>query len=730
MRRKCCSRPTPTVKASRLARISWKCSSPKVPTRRIVFHEITEEAVREALEHARDVDDHLVKAQEGRRILDRLYGYTLSPVLWKKVQTGLSAGRVQSVAVRLIVEREEERRAFRKASYWDLEARIGAARASSRPRSCASAIERLAAGKDFDPTTGQLKDGNVHLLGEADARRLRDDLGGRLPWAVTAVDERPVTQRPSPPFTTSTLQQEANRKLGFSADRTMSERRRGRAADDEGLISYHRTDSTTLSQKALGEAGNVIRDMYGPAFHTGPRQYQTKVRNAQEAHEAIRPTDFNRKPQDMTGLDADEARIYELIWKRAIASQMAEARLLRTTVEITARAADGTPSTFSATGKAIQFAGYLRAYVEGSDDPAAELGDQETILPTMTVGQAVEAPTAGARDGVLTLAGLEPKGHETTPPARYTDASLVKRLEDEGIGRPSTYASIIDYPAPRLRVPPGQSARAELHGVCGHRPAASPFLRLRRSRLHGGDGRGPRSGGQWRAHLVRLRARVLSRQHRSARARAAGQRRREHQLSRGRARRRCRGRSAGSRAHRALRSVRAARRGRSGQHGVAARRFAPADFTVEQALELLKAKAEGPRALGPDPATGKTVYVMNGRFGAYVQLGETPEKEEGHQKKADEAEARVAAGQRHRSDGDARAGAAAARLPRQVGIHPTDSQPIVANFGRFGPYIKHGDEFRSLDSDDEVFAVTLDAPSTCSRSRSGAASAVRRRGRC
>ncbi len=697
---------------------------PKVPTRRIVFHEITEEAVREALEHARDVDDHLVKAQEGRRILDRLYGYTLSPVLWKKVQTGLSAGRVQSVAVRLIVEREEERRAFRKASYWDLEARIGAGKSEFTAALVRVGDRRLASGKDFDQTTGQLKDVNVHLLGEADARRLRDDLGGRLPWSVTAVDERPVTQRPSPPFTTSTLQQEANRKLGFSADRTMSA---AQGLHDEGVISYHRTDSTTLSQKALGDAATVIRDIYGAAFHTGPRQYQTKVRNAQEAHEAIRPTDFNRKPQDQSGLGGDEARIYELIWKRAIASQMADARLLRTTVEITARASDGTPSTFTATGKAIQFAGYLRAYVEGSDDPAAELGDQETILPTMRVGQSVEA-AGRTGDGVLTLAGLEPKGHETTPPPRYTDASLVKRLEDEGIGRPSTYASIISTILRRgyvfrqgkalvpsftafavtdlLRrhfadyVDPGFTAEMEedLDQVANGERTSLDFVREFYRGSVGRPGLEQRVSDDESISYPAVELGVDTETGQPVRVRIG-------------------------------RYGPFVQRGEGGPGNTASlpEDQTPADFTVEQAVELLKVKAEGPRAIGPDPATGKTVYVMNGRFGAYVQLGETPERPEkpakgkaekgkGEKGKGEKAKAEVVAKPK-RASLPANVTEATVTLeqalrlldlPREVGRHPTDGQPIVANFGRFGPYIKYGEEFRSLESDDEVFAVTLD----------------------
>jgi DNA topoisomerase-1 len=674
---------------------------PKVPTRRIVFHEITEEAVREALATAHELDEHLVKAQEGRRILDRLYGYTLSPVLWKKVQTGLSAGRVQSVAVRLIVEREEERRAFRKAGYWDLEARIAGEGREFAATLVRVGSQRLATGKDFDATTGRLKEDNVRLLSEADARTLATDLRGRLPWSVTDVEERPVTQRPSPPFTTSTLQQEANRKLGFSADRTM---RAAQGLHDEGLISYHRTDSTTLSQKALSEAGRVIGEIFGSEFHTGPRQYQTKVRNAQEAHEAIRPTDFRRKPQDLGGLDADEARIYELVWKRAIASQMADARLLRTTVEITARGADGAMSIFSATGKAIQFPGYLRAYVEGSDDPAAALDDQETILPKLTRGQPVNGSGERAAGGVV-LMGLEPKGHETTPPARYTDASLVKRLEDEGIGRPSTYASIISTILRRGYV--FRQGKALV-------PSFTAFAVTQLLRNHFADyidlgftaemeedldqvAEGQRGSYDFIREFYRgskerpgLESRVQNDDRISYPAVDLG---------------------IDEESGLPLR-VRIGRygpfvqRGEGGAGNTASLPddVAPADFAVDQAVELLKAKAEGPRVLGKDDATGQTVYLMSGRFGAYVQLGETPEKSVKAPKPkraslpANQTEATITLD-------------AALRLldlPREVGRHPDDDQPIVANFGRFGPYIKHGDEFRSLDSDDEVFEVTLD----------------------
>ncbi|MEZ5286297.1 MAG: type I DNA topoisomerase [Vicinamibacterales bacterium] len=431
--------------------ISWHLKEilkPKVKVRRIVFHEITEDAIRHALSEAHeDVDENLVRAQESRRILDRLYGYTLSPVLWKKVQTGLSAGRVQSVAVRLIVEREEERLAFRSAAYWDIEATL---RADGRDFSATLVRvsgERLATGKDFD-SRGQLTGKVRHLRDQASTDALREGLMRGLPWTVTSVEEKPFTQRPAPPFTTSTLQQDANRKFGFSAERTMQVAQRlfqgvdiG-GGDLEGLISYHRTDSTTLSDKALTEAGHAVTEMYGADYYKGKRQYQTKVRNAQEAHEAIRPTDFKRTPQMLEGiLEGDELRVYDLIWKRAIASQMSEARLLRTTVEITGRTPSGDDGIFTASGKAIEFPGYLRAYVEGSDDPSAELDERETLLPKLSVGDRVEAPDRV--DAAVIAVKVESKGHETSPPARFTEASLVKRLEEEGIGRPSTYAPTV-----------------------------------------------------------------------------------------------------------------------------------------------------------------------------------------------------------------------------------------------------------------------------------------------
>ena len=680
--------------------ISWhlrEVLNPKVPVRRIEFHEITEEAVLRAIDEARDIDLQLVDAQESRRIVDRLYGYMVSPVLWKKVQTGLSAGRVQSVAVRLIVEREEARRAFRTSTYWNLDAQLASAGTTFVATLTRVGDVRVAQGRDFDAATGTLKGGNVHLLDEASAGGLRDALAERLPWTVTSVDERPATQVPSAPFTTSTLQQEANRKLGFSADRAMNAAQR---LFQEGLISYHRTDSTTLSERALGEAAGAIRSLYGADYYGGPRQYRTTVKNAQEAHEAIRPTDFGQTPNRLTQYAGrDEGRLYELIWKRAVASQMADARLLRTTLEIIAPGPDG-EGVFSASGKAVQFPGFLRAYVEGSDDPAAELGDQETVLPKLNVGDQVTA------DGPLALASLDAKGHETSPPARYTDASLVKRLEEDGIGRPSTYASIISTIERRGYVwrqgkalVPTFTAFAVTHLLKQHFAALvelgftgqieenlDEIAKGERQRdeflatFYNGDG-----GPDWPG----LRSLVENEAHIEYPAVLLG----THPDSG------------------APVNVRIGKFGPYVQigEGDAAINASvpdetpPADFTLERAIELAETRAKGPSSLGTDPASGLPIYVMTGRYGPYVQLGETPEKG------STEKPRRASLTKDDREDTlTLERAVELLSLPRLVGRDPESDEEITANFGRFGPYVKRGSDFRSLASDAAVFEVGLD----------------------
>ncbi|WP_448222088.1 type I DNA topoisomerase [Gordonia iterans] len=418
--------------------IAWhllETLKPKIPVKRMVFHEITESAIRAAAENPRDLDIDLVDAQETRRILDRLYGYEVSPVLWKKVMPKLSAGRVQSVATRIIVDRERERMAFVSAGYWDIAATMDAG-ADASPRRFASKLlsvddARVATGRDFGPDGKLKKADSVVVLDEAKASALAAGLQNAA-LTVTSVEEKPYTRRPYAPFMTSTLQQEAGRKLRFSSDRTM---RTAQRLYENGYITYMRTDSTTLSESAITAARNQARELYGPEFvHPTPRQYNRKVKNAQEAHEAIRPAgDTFRTPGQLaSALSTDEFRLYELIWQRTVASQMADAKGTTMSLRIGGTATTGEQVIFSSSGRTITFPGFLSAYVESVDDQAAgQSDDAENRLPNLREGQS------------LTAAELTADGHTTNPPARYTEASLVKVLEDLGIGRPSTYASII-----------------------------------------------------------------------------------------------------------------------------------------------------------------------------------------------------------------------------------------------------------------------------------------------
>jgi DNA topoisomerase-1 len=680
--------------------ISWHLKEilkPKIPVKRIVFHEITKEAITQAVKDASDVDENLVRAQESRRILDRLYGYTLSPVLWKKVQTGLSAGRVQSVAVRLIVDREAERLAFRAATYWDIEAKFSSEGREFPGTLARVGSERVATGKDFDEK-GAFIGKNARVLLENDTRALADALWQHLPWTVTAVDERPGVERPAPPFTTSTLTQEASRKLGFSTERTMQAAQR---LFQEGYISYHRTDSTTLSDKALGESASAITEMFGNEYYAGPRRYATKVKNAQEAHEAIRPAHFGSTPASMEQtLDRDDLRLYELIWKRTMASQMVDARVLRTTVEITGAGVKGEPATFNASGKAIEFAGFRRAYVEGSDDPAAELEEQETVLPKLTVGDEVQR-TPGARVQALSL---DPKRHDTTPPARFTESSLIKELERLGIGRPSTYAATIGTIERRGYV--FRQGKALV-------PSFTAFAVTRLLRGHFEDlvdvaftaemeedldqiSRGERDWLDFIRQFYRgdKHHRGLEDAVKQAEARA------DYPLI-----------DVGidPESGDPIR-VRIGRygpflqlgEGGPGKTASLPPNQPPADLSVEKAMALIRAKAEGPRVLGVDPKTGMSVYAIHGRFGAYVQLGETPEK--GSKEKPKRSSL---TGAQTESTVTLQEALKLLELPRDLGPHPESGQPIVAGLGRFGPYVKHGDDYRSLAPEDDLFTIDL-----------------------
>jgi DNA topoisomerase I len=679
--------------------ISWhllQVLKPKVPVRRIVFHEITKKAIDQAVREAHDLDDNLVRAQESRRILDRLYGYTLSPVLWKKVQTGLSAGRVQSVAVRLIVDREEERLAFRTARYSDLDAQFSAEGRTFGATLTRIGDVRVATGKDFD-ANGVLVGKNVRLLSDSDAAALAGTLEKHLPWAVTSVESKPGVERPAAPFTTSTLTQEASRKLGFSTQRTMQAAQR---LFQEGHISYHRTDSTTLSEEALAEAARAIRELFGDEYYSAPRRYSTKVKNAQEAHEAIRPTNFGIAPQSLTDVSGDDLRIYELIWKRTMASQMPDARVLRTAIEITGTGDNGEQAVFTASGKAIEFAGFRRAYVEGSDDVEAELADQETVLPAMTVGETVDRNTTRVR-----LVGLEARGHDTSPPARYTEASLIKELERIGVGRPSTFAATIGTIERRGYV--FRQGKALV-------PSFTAFAVTRLLREHFGDlidveftaemeedldqiSRGER---EW-LDFIRQFYRG-DRHHRGLEeAVKAAEERAEYPLI-----------DVGPDPESGeMICVRIGRYGPFLQQGEGGPgktagvppTTAPADLTVAKALALIRAKAEGPRLLGVDPKTAMNVYAIHGRFGAYVQLGETPEK--GVKEKPKRASLTGSLTESTVTLDDA---LQLLELPRDVGTHPESGQPIVAGLGRFGPYIKHGDDYRSLEPGDDLFTIGLE----------------------
>jgi DNA topoisomerase-1 len=681
--------------------ISWHLKEvlkPKVPVKRIVFHEITESAIREAVKDAHDVNENLVRAQESRRILDRLYGYTLSPVLWKKVQTGLSAGRVQSVAVRLLVDREEERIAFTAATYWDLEARLAGDGREFTATLARLGADRVASGKDFD-SNGRFVGRNTRVVSGADADNLLQALRGNLPWTVTAVEEKPGVERPAPPFTTSTLTQEASRKLGFSTERTMQAAQR---LFQDGHISYHRTDSTTLSEKALGESAAAIRDMFGDAYYAGPRRYATKVKNAQEAHEAIRPSDFTAAPSS-AGLTGDDMRLYELIWKRTMASQMVDARVLRTTIEITGTGSNGEPAVFTASGKAIEFAGFRRAYVEGSDDPAAELEDQETVLPKLAVGARVNVAGA-APPADVTLMSLESKKHETTPPARFTEASLIKELERLGIGRPSTYAATIGTIERR-----GYIFRQGKALV----PSYTAFAVTRLLRAHFDDlvdfeftaemeedldqiSRGERD---WLHFIEQFYRGDANHRGLEDAARQAEERADYPLIDVG----------ADAESGEPLR-VRIGRfgpflqlgEGGPGRTASLPPNLAPADLSVEKALALIRAKAEGPRLLGVDPASGQNVYAIHGRFGAYVQLGETPDK--GSKEKPKRSSL---IGGMTESSVTLDEALKLLQLPRELGTHPESGEPVLAGLGRFGPYVKHGDDFRSLENDEELFTVDL-----------------------
>jgi DNA topoisomerase-1 len=724
--------------------IAWhliEVLSPRVPVKRMVFHEITPAAISRAVEQWRDLDRRRVDAQEARRILDRLYGYEVSPVLWKKVMPRLSAGRVQSVATRMVVERERARMRFRSATWWGLEGTF--APSGTEPEAAAHDDARddrpgtftaslvsldgvpIATGRDFDEAGVQVSAGRSRVVGESEARSLAAGLAGQN-FTVRAVTEKPFRRSPAPPFMTSTLQQEAGRKLRFSAQRAMQVAQR---LYEQGWITYMRTDSTTLSDEALQAARAQATALYGPQYVPDkPRRYERKVKNAQEAHEAIRPAgDSFRSLDEAAGaLGADERRLYELIWKRMVASQMADATGTSAQVRVAGTMPPGgelggVEAELTASGRVIAFPGFLRAYVEGEDDPEAELADREVVLPPLHEGDALDARS------------FEAASHTTQPPARYTEASLVKAMEELGVGRPSTYASVIATILDRGYVwkkgsalVPSFTAFAvvglleryfanlvdygftaamedDLDEIAGGRVEALPWL----SRFYfggsvsgaesgtggdgdGGDGDGGGGGGPAATdhtadgrlglkaavatHLGEIDAREVN------------------------------SIPIGSDAEGRDLVVRVGRYGpylqRGDDRASIPEDLPPDELTVERAEELLAAPSND-RVLGDDPETGLPVQVRAGRFGPYVQLGEAADGGE---------KPRTASLFKSMSPASITLEQALEllRIPRVVGIDPATGEEVVAHNGRFGPYLKRGKETRSLESEEQLLTVTLD----------------------
>jgi DNA topoisomerase-1 len=669
--------------------ISWhllQILQPKVPIKRMVFHEITDEAIKASLQQCREVDQRLVRAQETRRILDRLVGYTLSPLLWKKIAPSLSAGRVQSVAVRLLVQRERERRAFRQGSYWDLKAELEKDKTPFVTKLVSLKGQRLATGSDFDENTGQVIAGRqVVLLNEAEAIALQQRLDKKQ-WQVSGIEERPVTRKPSPPFTTSTLQQEANRKLRLSARETM---RIAQSLYEQGYITYMRTDSVHLSEQAIAAARSSVEALYGtPYLSPQPRQFTTKSKGAQEAHEAIRPAGSPFRTPNETGLKAQELALYDMIWKRTVATQMAEARQTFITVQIAVEDAG-----FRASGKRIDFPGFFRAYVEGSDDPDAALDNQEVILPSLKQG---DRPTCKT---------LEAIGHETQPPARFTDASLVKMLESEGIGRPSTYASVIGTIIDRgyvqrqgnTNLVPTFTAFAVTALLEKYFPdLVDVGFTARMEQTLDDISRGE---AEWLPYLQSfyLGETGLEHQVKDRETAIDALQARTIDLS---------GLEAKVRIGRFGPYVESERDGAAVTASLP-KDMTPADLNPDQVDLILKQKIEGPEKVGFHPETGDPIYLLLGTYGPYVQLGDAPQPGQKNPKRTSLPKGVTM------EDVTLDMALQLLALPRTLGTHPETERPVKVGLGRFGPYIVHdqgkdGQDFRSLKAEDSLFTVSLE----------------------
>lgn len=671
--------------------ISWhllEVLKPKVPVKRMVFREITKEAVQNALENTRDIDMNLVHAQETRRILDRLAGYTVSPLLWKKISPGLSAGRVQSVAVDFLVERERERMKFRSGTYYDLQAALQKSGENDEFKADLSHVngKRVASGKDFDENTGKLKKpDSVVLLDEDAAGNLVDDLK-QATWSVTSVDVNTQKRNPAPPFITSTLQQEANRKFGMSARDTMSVAQK---LYEKGFITYMRTDSTRLSSQAIDAARDGIVQMYGEDYlFERVRNYNKKGKSAQEAHEAIRPSGSKFIIPEKSGLKDREFKLYDLIWKRTIATQMAEAELEFTNVTITATN-NGTSADFRSSGKKILFPGFFRAYVEGSDDTDAALENQEKFLPAMVKGDSTD------------LQDLQFNAHETKPPARYTEATLVKALEQSGVGRPSTYAAVISTIQSRnycraegKALVPTFTAFAVTALLEEHFPdlVDSDFTSNLEDKLDGV------------ANGTEDPVKYLDDYYKGHDGLKAKVERQEDKIDPQKAKLLdlpLEGLEGISVAVGRFGPYAKMKKGDEEISTSLPQDMDPSDITPEKLEELIKLSEEQDKPLGVHPEEGLPVFLLSGRYGPYVQLGEVTEENKKPKRVS------LLKGMTP-EDVDFDLALKLLELPRMLGEHPSDGKVVKAGVGRFGPFVVHDGKFKSIPKGDDVLSIELD----------------------